>query len=41
MARDCAKAKGEAEPAEAPPNERSGSDEGAPFVGTSGAPKGG
>ena len=39
--RDWAKANGEADPAEAPPKERSGTDEGTPLVGLSGAPKGG
>ena len=41
IARDWAKANGEAEPAEAPPNERNGTDDGIPLVGMSGAPKGG
>src|SRR5271170_5998598 len=41
MARDCANAKGEAEPAEAPPKERSGTEEGTPSAGMSGAPNGG
>ena len=40
-ARDWANANGEADPAEAPPNERSGTEDGTPLVGMSGAPKGG
>ena len=40
-ARDWANANGEAEPADAPPNERYGTEEGTPLVGMSGEPKGG
>src|SRR5208282_861268 len=40
-ARDCANAKGEADPADAPPKERPGTEDGRPSVGMSSAPKGG
>ena len=40
-ARDWGKAKGEADPAEAPPKERTGTEDGIPSVGTFTAPKGG